>query len=162
MQYQEKNDLCVPLGIWRSKREMEDKKRVDLQETHIICYYYCSYCSYSCIGLSAYRSGKREGFLGSLYKAAMNNQVTSILEKDADTVCSILSEEMENSAKLKVRLTADSAYGKMLLEHFDLCRKTMTVGYAKFLLPRVLEWLTANRQYKQAYELIFDFPEKRN
>jgi len=37
-------------------------------------------------------------------------------EKDAEAVCRILSEEMENSAKLKVRLTADAAYGKNWLE----------------------------------------------
>ncbi len=33
-------------------------------------------------------------------------------QKDADKVCSLLSEEMENSANLSVKLTADSAYGK--------------------------------------------------
>jgi len=32
--------------------------------------------------------------------------------QDADRVCSLLSEEMENSANLSVKLTADSAYGK--------------------------------------------------
>ena len=37
-------------------------------------------------------------------------------EKDAETVCNILSEEMENSAKLKVKLTADAACGKNWLE----------------------------------------------
>ena len=37
-------------------------------------------------------------------------------EKDANAVCSILSEEMENSAKLQVKLTADSNYGKNWLE----------------------------------------------
>jgi DNA polymerase-1 len=37
-------------------------------------------------------------------------------EKDANAVCSILSEEMENSAKLQVKLTADSNYGTNWLE----------------------------------------------
>jgi len=37
-------------------------------------------------------------------------------EKDAEAVCRILSEEMENSAKLKVKLTADAHYGKNWLE----------------------------------------------
>ena len=37
-------------------------------------------------------------------------------EKDAEAVCRILSEEMENSAQLKVKLTADAAYGKNWLE----------------------------------------------
>ena len=36
----------------------------------------------------------------------------------------------------------------------------LPIGYAAFHLPRVLEWLTAGRQYKQAYELLRDFPIK--
>ena len=82
---------------------------------------------------------------------------TETVKEVTDRACDLISYRLRHEEYL-----TDSAYGKMLLEHFDLCRKTMTVGYAKFLLPRVLEWLTANRQYKQAYELIFDFPEKRN
>jgi DNA polymerase-1 len=37
-------------------------------------------------------------------------------EKDADAVCKILSEEMENSASLAVKLTADASNGKNWLE----------------------------------------------
>ena len=37
-------------------------------------------------------------------------------EKDATAVCQLLSEEMQNSAELKVKLTADSAMGKNWLE----------------------------------------------
>mgnify|MGYP003296764873 CR=1 FL=1 len=52
-----------------------------------------------------------------------------------------------------------NGYGKMLLDFFELCRKKMPIGYAKFHLPWVLEWCKANRQYKQAFELLNDFPE---
>lgn len=37
-------------------------------------------------------------------------------EKDAERVCALLSEEMQNAAKLAVALTADAAYGKNWLE----------------------------------------------
>lgn len=36
--------------------------------------------------LSTYRSGVREGFLGSLYRAVMTNQASSVLEKNPDQV----------------------------------------------------------------------------
>ena len=52
------------------------------------------------------------------------------------------------------------AYGQALLAAFDRCRRELPIGYAAFHLPRVLEWLTAGRQYKQAYELLRDFPIK--
>ena len=55
---------------------------------------------------------------------------------------------------------ANPDYGKMLLDFFDRCRKKMPIGYAKFHLPWVLEWYTANRQYKQAFEFLNNFPEK--
>ena len=37
-------------------------------------------------------------------------------EKDANAVCKILTEEMENSAEMAVKLTADAHYGKTWLE----------------------------------------------
>ncbi len=37
-------------------------------------------------------------------------------EKDALAVCSLLSEEMENAVRLKIKLTADAGYGKNWLE----------------------------------------------
>jgi DNA polymerase-1 len=37
-------------------------------------------------------------------------------EKDANTVCKLLAEEMQNSANLAVTLTADANYGKNWLE----------------------------------------------
>ena len=46
------------------------------------------------------------------------------------------------------------------MDVFNRCRRELPIGYAAFHLPRVLEWLTAGRQYKQAYELLRDFPIK--
>ena len=51
-------------------------------------------------------------------------------------------------------------YGEMLLAVFAECRRSLPIGYASFHLPWVLEWYTASRQYRLAYELIRDFPIK--
>ena len=50
-------------------------------------------------------------------------------------------------------------YRSLLFSVFDSCRKSLPVGYAVFHLPWVLEWYTSARQYKQAFELLRDFPE---
>lgn len=51
-------------------------------------------------------------------------------------------------------------YGEQLLEVFERCRRELPIGYASFHLPWVLEWYTANRQYRSAYELVQGFPVK--
>ena len=51
-------------------------------------------------------------------------------------------------------------YGERLLALFARCRSELPVGYASFHLPWVLEWHTAARQYRAAYELLRDFPIK--
>ena len=42
--------------------------------------------------------------------------IVECAEKDADKVCNLLSEEMQNAAELAVELTADAAFGKNWLE----------------------------------------------
>ena len=49
--------------------------------------------------------------------------------------------------------------GELLLSCFAGCREQLPIGYAAFHLPWVLEWYTAARQYKQAYELMRSFPK---
>ena len=51
-------------------------------------------------------------------------------------------------------------YGEALLSVFNECRKSLPIGYASFHLPWVLEWYTASRQYRLAYELSRSFPIK--
>ena len=53
-------------------------------------------------------------------------------------------------------------YEKQLLQVFQDCQTQRPIGYAAFHLPWVLEWYTANRQYRKAYELLRDFPIKLN
>ena len=51
-------------------------------------------------------------------------------------------------------------YGQALLAVFSRCRAELPIGFAAFHLPWVLEWYTANRQYRAAFELTRDFPLK--
>lgn len=53
----------------------------------------------------------------------------------------------------------DPGYGAVLLECFRRCRQELSSGYAIFHLPWVLEWYESNRQYKQALQLLKDFPD---
>lgn len=52
-------------------------------------------------------------------------------------------------------------YGAELMELFETMRRELPIGYAGFHLPRVLEWLRARRMYRQACELLLDFPGYR-
>lgn len=70
----------------------------------------------------------------------------------ADKACELIKFRLENKDYL-----SSAEYGNMLLAFFDLCRKEMPIGYAKFHLPWVIEWFKANRRYKEAYELLTDF-----
>lgn len=53
-------------------------------------------------------------------------------------------------------------YGAQLLQVFQDCQNQLPISFAAFHLPWVLEWYTANRQYRTAYELLRDFPIKLN
>ena len=50
-----------------------------------------------------------------------------------------------------------AAYGRALLECFRRCREELSSSYALFHLDWVLEWYEANRQYKQAVQLMREF-----
>lgn len=56
----------------------------------------------------------------------------------------------------------DPAYGTLLLETFEQIRRDLPQGFAEFHLPWVLEWHRAHRQYKEAMQLLLDFPSSRN
>lgn len=70
-------------------------------------------------------------------------------------ICGLVRRRLENPGYLR-----DPDYGAELMDVFNRCRRELPIGYSAFHLPRVLEWLTAGRQYKQAYELLRDFPIK--
>ena len=50
-------------------------------------------------------------------------------------------------------------YGKMLLDTFAEIRQKLPAGFAAFHLPWVLEWYREHRLYKNAFQLVTDFPE---
>jgi len=50
----------------------------------------------------------------------------------------------------------DRTYGELLLSCYRMCREQLPYGYALFHKPFVLEWLQANRLYKEALMLVQD------
>ena len=54
----------------------------------------------------------------------------------------------------------DSTYGTQLLDCFQHLRDTYPMGFTRFHLPWVLAWYKANRQYRQAFRLLEEFPVK--
>ena len=73
----------------------------------------------------------------------------------AKRMCGLVRFRLENGDYLRL-----PEYGEELLSVFAQCRKKLPIGYASFHLPWVLEWYTATRQYRLAYELSRDFPIK--
>lgn len=98
--------------------------------------------------------GKREQALEAVQCAVMMESEYPETELGR-LMCRIVQFRLENADYLKC-----AEYGEMLLGCFERCRASLPVGYASFHLPWVLEWYTASRKYKQAYELIRDFPIK--
>ena len=68
-------------------------------------------------------------------------------------LCRLVEYRLEHPDHLN-----DPAYGQMLMSTFDAVRHNMHAGYARFHLRWVTQWLTANRQYRKAYEILNDFP----
>ena len=98
--------------------------------------------------------GKKEEAFSAIEKEKSAEAEGEEAKFFADKACELIKFRLLNEDYL-----SDPDYGKMLLEFFELCRKKMPIGYAKFHLPWVLEWYKANRQYKQAFDLLNDFPE---
>lgn len=67
-------------------------------------------------------------------------------------MCALVRYRLEHSDYLK-----HQQYGEMLLSTFNTLKKEYSVGYARFHLPWVEEWCTANRQYRLIYEIMRDF-----
>lgn len=71
-----------------------------------------------------------------------------------DKMCELVRYRLTHSNYL-----SDSKYGQLLLSAFAEIRKTLPVGFAGFHLPWVLEWYREHRLYKDAFQLLMDFPE---
>lgn len=98
--------------------------------------------------------GRRDEAFSALDRAdAVEN--THMPEGLAEEMLSLVRCRLENPDYLH-----DADYGAALLDCFERCRRELPIGYAGFHLPWLLEWYTANRQYKLAYELMNEFPIK--
>ena len=95
--------------------------------------------------------GKREEALAALDRA--ETAVDCLPPELGREICALVRYRLEHSDYLH-----DPAYGEKLLSCFEEMRRTLPSGYAGFHLPWVLEWYTENRLYKEAYQLLLDFP----
>ena len=98
--------------------------------------------------------GKREEALKALERAEKMDSIYPPTEQ-ARQICALVRFRLEHDNYLRL-----PEYGEELLSVFAQCRKTLPIGYASFHLPWVLEWYTATRQYRLAYDLSRDFPIK--
>ena len=98
--------------------------------------------------------GLRDEALAALDKAEAEED-THMPAGLAEEMLSLVRRRLENPDYLR-----DADYGAALLSCFERCRRELPIGYAGFHLPWLLEWYTANRQYKLAYELMNEFPIK--
>lgn len=98
--------------------------------------------------------GRREEALSALNRAE-KTEMEETEPRLARQMCGLVRFRLEHADYL-----AQPEYGRQLLQLFQQCRNELPVGYAAFHLPWVLEWHTAARQYRAAYELLRDFPLK--
>lgn len=112
--------------------ELEDPDAMDLHKLAVCCE-----------GL-----GLRDEALGALARVCTDDDLVA-------QMCSVVRMRLEYADYLR-----RPEYGRELLGVFERLRAERPIGYAAFHLPWVLEWLTANRQYRAAYELARDFPLK--
>lgn len=96
--------------------------------------------------------GRQEEALAALDRAEQSGSQTPDREL-AMLMCRVVRYRLEHPGYLK-----EEAYGKLLLDCFSRLQQELPVGYAAFHLPWVMEWHTANRQYKQALEVLKEFP----
>ncbi len=100
--------------------------------------------------------GRREQALAALDRAMEAFCGEKPDRETALLMCRVVRYRLEHPDYLK-----DAAYGALLTGCFARLRRGLPQGYAAFHLPWLEEWYTANRQYKQALELLKKFPKIR-
>lgn len=125
------------LGYFES---LENPRRMDLHKL-AICYE---------------KLGRNEEALAALDRAESAPSTNHGYDELENIFLDIVRTRVSDSDYLK-----NAEYGKKLLHGFDLCRQQLPSGYALFHLPWVLEWYESSRQYKQAMEVLKDFPDRR-
>lgn len=105
------------------------------------------------LAIACEKTGRKEEGLAALEQAETMECVmppTAVARK----LCRLVRYRLEHPDYLE-----KDGYGQLMQECFACCRKELPHGYAVFHLPWMLEWLTATRQYKKAYELLQNFPD---
>ena len=98
--------------------------------------------------------GKRDEALAALDRAEEAEAPSPEPVRElAGRICGLVRCRLEHPDYLE-----RPEYGAEPMELFETMRRELPIGYASFHLPRVLEWLRARRMYRQAYELLLDFP----
>ena len=97
--------------------------------------------------------GRRGEALAALDRADDSPEVGYIDGELVRDMLRLVRMRLENADYLRSR-----EYGALLLDCFSRIRNGLPSGYAGFHLRWVAEWHTASRQYKEAYELLRDFP----
>ncbi len=96
--------------------------------------------------------GRKEEALAAL-KRAEDMESDVILKNE---MCGLVRYRLEHQEYLH-----DPSYGEILLHTYERIEKELSSGFARFHLRWVTEWLTANRQYRKAFEVLERFPENR-
>lgn len=97
------------------------------------------------------KMGKKEEALAALDRA--KTAKACLDPKITEEICDLIRYRLTHPDYLR-----DPVYGEKLLCCFAEMRQSLPSGYAGFHLPWVLEWYTENRLYKDAYQLLLDFP----
>ena len=100
--------------------------------------------------------GKPDEALAAVERAEQQEDDDFLTRDLVAAMCELIRYRLLHPDFLK-----EAAYGEMLLRCFSAIRERLPCGYANFHLPWALEWYTSSRQYKQAYELLLDFPYYR-
>ena len=125
------------LSAYRYFSNLSDPSALDLHKLAICCE----------------KLGDRQAALNALEQIHTARQEFPDKEM-MDKMCAIVRYRLTHPDYL-----TDHEYGKLLLGTFAEMRKKLPAGFAGFHLPWVLEWYREHRLYKDAFQLVTDFPE---
>lgn len=97
--------------------------------------------------------GRTEEALAALDRAENLESGTALKTQ----MCELVRYRLEHPSYLH-----DPAYGELLMNTYERIEKELPSGFARFHLRWVTEWLTANRQYRKAFEILHTFPQNQN
>ena len=101
--------------------------------------------------------GRRQEALAALDKTAFipfRAETEAVSAENVRWMLALVRYRLEHPGYLQ-----EESYGKLLLKGFANFQKEAPNGFVLFHLPYVQEWYVARGQYRQAYELLRDFPD---